>query len=606
MGARVPASSLMTTTLKQFITFLRLFYHYTRWRLPVLYLLIAVGGVIEVIGIVSLLPLLNVAIGDTADSRMLRIIVDALAAVGIAPTLSNMLLVIVATFTTRGLFVYLYTYFTARIALGVRREVQIEFTRRFCDMSFPYYTRQTAGWFNNIIVGEIGRFVASLRAFSRLSVNAINALIFLPLALSLRFELTLAVFALGVVVLWSLMGFIRRTARLSREQTVNAGRLNAEFIQLIQAFIYLKATNTMDAANRHVIHTIGDLTDIELRIKRVASLFAAIQEPIAVAALAAFIFYEVIVLGGPMSEVIVVALLLYRILMQLVSLAPQMQTFSQTVGGVFVVQDVSRDFDRHVEATGKHDITTLDTPIVFHDVSFRYGNTDILRNIDIDLRPNETVGIVGESGSGKTTFFHLLTGLLEPCGGHITIGDMPYAEIDRRALRARIGYVTQEPVIFNDTVANNISLWQYDGRDKACLERIRSAARTAKCDGFVGAMPEGYDTPLGDRGIKLSGGERQRIAIAREIFKQPGLLIFDEAASALDAGSERYVQESIDRMRGQRTVVVITHRLASVRRCHRVYVFREGRVVEQGTFDDLYAAEDSYFRSLCMQQGVSP
>ncbi len=158
----------------------------------------------------------------------------------------------------------------------------------------------------------------------------------------------------------------------------------------------------------------------------------------------------------------------------------------------------------------------------------------------------------------------------------------------------------------SDTVANNISLWQYDGSDSACLERIRSAARIAKCDAFVSAMPNGYDTPLGDRGIKLSGGERQRIAIAREMFKEPGLLIFDEASSALDAGSERHVRESIEHMHGERTIVVITHRLSSVRCCDRVYVFLRGEVVERGTFDELYAAQDSYFRRMCDEQRVSP
>ena len=360
----------------------------------------------------------------------------------------------------------------------------------------------------------------------------------------------------------------------------------------------------MAAVNQHVIRTIGNLTDIELRIKRTASLFASIKEPIAVAVLAAFIFYEVTVLGGSFSEVIVVALLLYRMLIQLVSLAPELQTFNQTIGGVFAVQEVSRDLDRHHEVVGTGEVTSLGTPIVFDDVCFRHGDKDILRDLNILIRPNETVGIVGESGAGKTTFFHLLTGLLEPCSGRIMIGDKPYSEIDKNALRAQIGYVTQDPVIFNDTVANNISMWQYNGDDAACLERIRDAARAAKCEQFVSAMPKGLDTPLGDRGIKLSGGERQRIAIARELFKDPALLIFDEAASALDAESEDYVQESIDRLRGERTVVIITHRLASVRRCDRIYVFSSGRVVEQGTFGELYDIEDSYFRKMCDRQGI--
>lgn len=595
----------MIATIKQIAAYWRLFYRHTRWRLLVLYLLIGSGGVIEAAGIVTLMPLLDIAVGGGGDNFISRAVVRVLAAVGITPTLNNLLLVIVSIFCARGVLVFLYTYFTAQITVGVRRNIQLELTQRFCEMSYPYYTERTSGWFNNIIVGEVSRFVSSLRTFSQISINAIHILIFLPVALSLKFELTLAIFALGGIVLWSLRGFIRRTAVLSREQTKNAGLLNSEFIQLIQAFIYLKATNGTAAVNRHVTRSIRNLTDNELRIKRTAALFSSIREPIAATALAAFIFYEVAVLGGSMAEIIVVALLIYRMLIQLVTLAPQLQTFTQTIGGVYAVQDVSRDLDRHHEATGTDQVSAAAATIAFHDVCFRHGDTEVLRDLNIIVRPNETVGIVGESGAGKTTFFYLLTGLLEPNDGRITIGGKAYSEIDRNALRKQIGYVTQDPVIFNDTVAHNISMWSDDGIDSECRERIRTAARAAKCDRFVTAMRDGYDTSLGERGIKLSGGERQRIAIARELFKDPGILIFDEAASALDAESESYVRESIDRMHGERTVVIITHRLASVRNCDRIYVFSSGHVIEEGTFDELHRAAGSYFRRMCDKQGVS-
>jgi len=592
--------------LENFFAYVRLFYHHTRWRFPVLVLLIAAGGFVEAIGIVSLLPLLGAAIGETSDNVISRLVVGALAGIGITPTLGNLLLFIVAVFALRGVLVFLHTYFTAHITVAVRRNVQVDLVRRFCDMTFQYYTRRSTGWFNNIVVVQTHRFIASLRGFSRLAVNAINAVIFLPFALAMRLELTVAVFVIGGAVLWSLLGFIRQTAEQSRKQTEYMGQLNAEFIQLIQGFIYLKATNTIAAANKHVIRTIHRLTDNELLIKRTAAFFASIMEPIAVAVLASYIYYEVVILDGSLVEVTVFALLLYRMLTRLISFAPQLQSFNETIGGVFVVQQVSKDLDSNAERSGGYVVPKLDVPIVFDKVSFRYGDTKILSNINIAIPPNKTIGIVGSSGAGKTTFFHLLTGLLEPCGGDITFDGKSYAEIDKQKLREKIGYVTQDPIIFDDTVANNISLWQYEEEDAKSLKRIRKAARTAKCDGFVRAMHNGYDTRLGDRGIKLSGGERQRIAIAREIFKGSEFLIFDEAASALDADSERYVQESIDRMHGERTVVIITHRLASVRNCDRIYVFRSGRVVEQGSFDELYAAKKSFFRKMFdQQQGIA-
>jgi ABC-type multidrug transport system fused ATPase/permease subunit len=592
-------------TIKKIFSFLALFYEHTGWRLPVLFALIAVSGVTEVLGIVTVLPLLNVASGEAPDSALSSTIVGTLSDVGIEATIGNLLIVIVVVFVVRAVFVFIYTYFTARITVSARRNVQLSLTRKFNEMSYRFFAKHATGWFSNLIVVETGRFISSLRAFANLSVNAVNVLVFLPVALVLNFELTLLVFAVGSFVLWALMGFVRKTARLSRAQTINAGILNADFIQLIQSFIYLKATNTMGAVARHVEASIGRLANNELRIRKIGAIFASINEPIAVAVLAAYIFYEVAVLEGSISEVLVFAIILYRMLIKLVSLGPQLQGFNQNIGGLFAIEDVSRALERHSEPNGLRDVASLDQPIEFHDVSYRHGDSQILSNLEIVVRPNETIGIVGESGAGKTTFFHLLTGLLQPYDGHITIGDTPYSEIDATSLQKRMGYVTQEPIIFSDTVANNITLWQHQNGDQSSMERIRDAARTAKCDEFIQAMKDGYDSALGERGVNLSGGERQRIAIAREVFKNPSMLIFDEAASALDARSEHFVRESIEQMHGQRTIIIITHRLASVRLCDRIYVFKSGRVVEQGNFDKLYNAVGSHFRRMYDLQGSS-
>lgn len=595
----------MIRSAANFFEFLRLFYQHAGWRLPALLVLIAVGGIVEAIGIVTLLPLLNAAVGESANNEVAGLAIQALAVFGIVPSILNLLLVIVGVFVLRGGLEFFSTYFMSCIIVGIRRRVQADLTRRFCDMAFPYYTAHSAGWFNNILVAEVARFVASMRSFSLVSVSLINAVVLLPVALSMKAEVTLTIFVAAALALLSLRGVIRRTAGHSREQTRLQGLLNAMFIQLIQAFIYLKATYSTVAANSHVIDTIDRLARTELRIRRLSAFIAAIKDPIAVVILAAFIYYEVEVLGGTLSEVIVVGLVLYRMLIQLVSLAPQLQVFNQTIGGVFAVRDVLSELDRHLETGVRGQPPDLEAPIMFRDVSFRHGSEPILQNLNVELRPNQMVGVVGESGAGKTTFFHLLTGLLRPQEGRIEIGGIPYERIDLQALRRQIGYVTQEPAIFDDTVANNISLWQCPTDDAACMKRVHTAAMLARCDGFVESLEQGYQTRVGDRGIRLSGGERQRIAIARELFKDPRLLIFDEASSALDAHSEHYVQESINRMHGDRTILIITHRLTSVRNCDHIYVFSNGRIVEDGSFELLFNRPDSRFRRMCNEQGIS-
>jgi len=162
-----------------------------------------------------------------------------------------------------------------------------------------------------------------------------------------------------------------------------------------------------------------------------------------------------------------------------------------------------------------------------------------------------------------------------------------------------IGYVTQEPVIFNDTIANNISFWECDSQEDICKRRIKDAVNLSSRERFINETEKGNDTIIGDKGVKLSGGQRQRIAIARELFKEPEIMIFDEATSALDTESEQLVQQSINSLKGERTVVIIVHRLSTVRNCDYIYVFKEGRIVDYGSFDELYNDKDSIFSKMC-------
>jgi subfamily B ATP-binding cassette protein MsbA len=215
--------------------------------------------------------------------------------------------------------------------------------------------------------------------------------------------------------------------------------------------------------------------------------------------------------------------------------------------------------------------------------------------------------LVGASGAGKTTVVDLLTGVLKPTGGAVYLDDRDLQTVHLSRYRQSIGYVEQETVVFDDTIANNISMQWDRFADAETLARIRDAARGSYCDEFIERLPDGYQTPVGERGLKLSGGQRQRLAIARELFKRPDILILDEATSSLDSQSEAYIQESIARLRGALTMIIISHRLSTIRHVDYIYVFDQGRIIEQGTFSELAGLQDSAFRRMCdLQRLVSP
>jgi subfamily B ATP-binding cassette protein MsbA len=231
--------------------------------------------------------------------------------------------------------------------------------------------------------------------------------------------------------------------------------------------------------------------------------------------------------------------------------------------------------------------------IVFDRVTFRYGDGEpVLRDVSFTIPKGKVVALVGPSGAGKTTLADLLPRFHDPTAGQILLDDVPLTRLRRRSIRALLGVVSQDAVLLNNTVFANIAY----GSPAASRERVEAAADAANATGFIRQLPQGFDTVLGERGTRLSGGQRQRIAIARALLRDPPILILDEATSALDTESERLVQQAIDRLMRERTVLVIAHRLATVRDADEIVVLEEGRVVQRGTHDELYHAGGLYRR----------
>jgi subfamily B ATP-binding cassette protein MsbA len=236
--------------------------------------------------------------------------------------------------------------------------------------------------------------------------------------------------------------------------------------------------------------------------------------------------------------------------------------------------------------------------VAYEGVDFRYDQGDpVLSDVSFTLPKGKVVALVGPSGAGKTTIADLLPRFHDPVGGRITMDGVPLTSLTRRSLRALMGVVSQDTVLLNNTVQANIAY----GSAGATREQIEAAARAANADLFIGQLPHGYDTVLGERGTRLSGGQRQRIAIARALLRDPPILILDEATSALDTESERLVQQAIDRLMADRTVLVIAHRLATVRDADEIVVLDAGRVVDRGTHDQLFRAGGLYRRLYDLQ-----
>jgi len=246
-------------------------------------------------------------------------------------------------------------------------------------------------------------------------------------------------------------------------------------------------------------------------------------------------------------------------------------------------------------------MTGLSHSIRFRDVHFDYGEGEILRGIDLEVQPGEVIAFVGRTGTGKSTLMDLLLRFHDPTRGSIEIDGIDLRDLQRNSFLDHVAIVTQEPFLFDETIAENIRYGQRDASD----EEVREAATAASAHEFIDQLPQGYATPVGEFGLRLSGGQRQRITIARAILCNPAILVFDEATSALDAKTERAVQVAIEALRGQRTIFLIAHRLTTIRHADRIVVLDEGRIAEIGDHDALMSRPGIYRELIGMNEGYA-
>jgi subfamily B ATP-binding cassette protein MsbA len=588
--------------LSTLVRYYRIYYRYAGCRLIVLLLLILGGGLTEGLGISLVVPLLGADAGGVSDNAYVGAVRALFAFLGLDLALGPLLAVMVATFLLKGVLVFSQEMLKAVVSTGMERDLRRLFSAKYAAMSYRYFTGVSIGHLNNLITTEIGRALSGLNNYLNLIVNLAYISVYVSLALTINAPLTLVALGLAIVA-----GFcLKRMTAVLEKNSLLVSKTNSEvqslLIQFIHNYKYLKATNGFSALLGHLFGKIDENRRYSLKSVTLPQLTASLVEPLAVCGLAGLIWYYVGGQGKNMAEILVVLLFFHRAFLRIFESQNVWQRFSAYVGGILTVDRAAAELDANREAGGGLPVTVFEREIRLSDVSFAYDKAPVLSGVSLVIPKNACVGFVGHSGAGKTTLFDMLTGLIPPDSGELSLDGTRYAELDMATLRRLFGYVTQEPVIFNDTVANNISFWECDPSRPECLERIRRAAELANARGFIEEGGQGYGSVLGDKGVRLSGGQRQRVAIAREIFKDPPIMIFDEATSALDSESEAAIQQSIREMAGKRTLVIIAHRLSTVRECDVIYVLDKGRLVDRGRFDELHAKKGSLFHRMCQAQ----
>ncbi len=574
--------------------YFRFYFTYSRWKIILFMVLTILGSAMDVVGISMLVPLVD-KVGMTKDVPWYcQVIYDIFTWAGIPATLLSMSLVILVIIWIKGLIILFQRTLQARIMADLIIKMREIAVKDFCGISYEFYSKKNTGYFNNIVTVESPRASEAFLQYSTALACVANIFVYMFGLLIFNWLVLLAAIVFGVIFLLAFRFIYRFSRRFSLDLSRGNAVLQNLMIQTIAGFKYLKSTNRTEILRKQVDREIVDLGEANFKIAALTGFIEAISEPVAVSGAICYVLITWFS-GAPIIGAAPVLFLLYRAFRQVSGFQNMWQKFIAKTGSIEIFMEAGRNFSKHREEPGKQHVAELNDKIILDNVVMRYGERQVLNGISLEIPKNRTVAIVGESGSGKTTVANLLTGIINPVSGCVKLDSEDYRKLNLPELRSKIGYVSQENVMFHDTIVFNIAMEYLNENDSKAWERMTEAMKMANADKFVNDTEKGLMTLLGDRGITLSGGQRQRLQIARELYRQPEILILDEATSNLDSESEALIQTSIDNLKGKLTTVIIAHRLSTIRNADWIYVFSGGQVAEQGVYNDLANKPESLF-----------
>jgi ABC-type multidrug transport system fused ATPase/permease subunit len=562
----------------------------------------------EGIGIAMLLPLLNVLDKNNIPAEGLELLLyNALEVLGIGSSLFSILFIILLLFVTKGILTFVQSSYTGYLLSVLSKELKERMYDALVHADYNYYIKQNTGHYINIFNDQINTFSLSFNRFTAFLSSTIMTIGYFGMSLIVSWRFALMAIIAGMVFIIMFRKLNEYVRTLSRKSSSEMSELNKILVQVLQARKYITSTNQNEHLRKVAFMSNRRLQDYSFKSWMAVAVTGSVKEPISIIFIVAIVLVQVSIFEGTVSAIFVMILLFYRTLGSTISIQTSWQGVMSMVGSVELVNQEFLLLEQNQEVGGTKILTELSHSIELKNLSFCYDKEQeyILKQVNISIPANMTTAVVGPSGAGKSTLVDLLTLLLKPQAGTIYIDGVNSQDVKLSSWRSRIGYVSQETVVFDDTIYNNICMWQGDTTfDHELMGRIKTAARQARIMDFIEKLPDGFQTLVGDRGVLLSGGQRQRLFIARELFKNPSLLILDEATSSLDTESEKKIQESIDSLKGCMTIVIIAHRLSTIRNSDKIYVLEQGRVIEAGTYKELYTNSKSKLAKMVAIQAL--
>ncbi|TLM99159.1 MAG: ABC transporter ATP-binding protein [Actinobacteria bacterium] len=604
MAAKTPKRASLSP--RELIATLQLRYR----EIATLLFLIILMGLFEGLGISMLLPVLQYIDGGaealSSTGGIFGGIMSVAEKIGVPINLVSLLLMAFVPILLRGAVFFVNSWYAAVLQRRMSLTMRVDGFAAVTHGDLSFVVEEGQGNIVSILTQQIYRGSTALLQFVQMSGGFVLIAIYLAILLAMSPLLAgitlVAVGAISIVI----RGNVRRSREAGLVVSQSGNETFAQISERVSAIRLIKMRGQEDAETEHIrtVSTVFEQAQVKIQLSRAAVEITV--DPALMLAVFVIIYVGVEYLHASLASLGLFMFILLRLNQQSKNFNIARQQFSANIDGLKMVMDtINRAKESRTVLGGSIPYPGLREGITLRDVTFRYDDAEseqdvVLDHVSVEIPKGSMVAFVGRSGAGKSTLVDLLPHLRDVSGGSISFDGVDVREFDLRSLRRRVGFMTQDAMLFNDTLRNNIV---YGLEREATDDEIQAALAQAYC-GFVNELPDGLDTVAGDRGVRLSGGQRQRIALARVFLEDPDILILDEPTSALDSESELYISKALDEFHKTRTLIVIAHRLSTVQRADRIYVLDQGHVVEQGTHDELLAAGGAYHRLFELQTAL--
>ena len=568
----------------------------------IIFLMIAVGF-LQATSVVGIMPIVDFVLNDNLeDATPITLFVsDFISYLNLPINVVTLGLVYLAIVVLKSTILLYQEFVIANFLQGKMKEmIQNEYSA-FLEASWTFFGSKEYGTLANTVVGETQKAVIAYEALAVIAASSIGLLFYIALALVISWELTVIVLLTLLVISSPILYLDKYVYKIRKRHTKAYNDFQSLVYDTLNALKIIVGFSNREKSKEKLKPTTEVIVDTGVKYVMVRVLISLLSEPLTIIAVIGSVILGINYIGLSLGALFGFLYAINRIVWQGQLVIAKKNEFSACLPSFEQIESLRNEAIEKKELTGKNKINSFESGVIIKDLTFSYTDKELnIDNLSMNIPKGEMIAIVGPSGSGKSTLVDLIMGFQRATSGKILIDGQELKDIDLHNWRSLIGYIPQEPFLFNLSLRDNLK-WAKDDLSDHDIER---ACELANVSEFISSLKDGFETILGERGVNISGGQAQRLCLARALVKKPKILILDEATSSLDSHSEKMIQNSIEYLSGKTTIISVAHRLSTIKKANKIFYMEKGRIRESGSFEELISKSNGLFKESSDLQGL--